>query len=54
MQSTVNFLTVEEYFQLEQTSEIRHEYVDGEVFAMAGANEEHNLITGNIYTFKFS
>ncbi|BAZ47541.1 hypothetical protein NIES4103_01420 [Nostoc sp. NIES-4103] len=48
MQSTVNFLTVEEYLQLEQTSEIRHEYVDGEVFAMAGASEEHNLITGNI------
>jgi Uma2 family endonuclease len=50
MQSAVNFLTVEEYFQLEQTSEIRHEYVEGEVFAMAGASEEHNLITGNIYS----
>ncbi|MBH8562772.1 Uma2 family endonuclease [Nostoc sp. CENA67] len=49
MQSAVNFLTVEEYLQLEQTSEIRHEYVDGEVFAMAGASEEHNLIAGNIY-----
>ncbi len=48
MQSAVNFLTVEEYFQLEQTSEIRHEYVDGEVFAMAGASEEHNLIVTNI------
>ncbi len=50
MQSPVSFLTVEEYFEFEQTSEIRHEYVDGEVFAMAGASEEHNLITGNIYT----
>ncbi|MEL7244520.1 MAG: Uma2 family endonuclease [Cyanobacteria bacterium J06573_2] len=49
MQSAINFLTVEEYFNLEQTSEIRHEYVDGEVFAMAGASEEHNFITGNIY-----
>ncbi|MDF2387057.1 Uma2 family endonuclease [Nostoc ellipsosporum NOK] len=48
MQSAVYFLTVEEYLQLEQTSEIRHEYVDGEVFAMAGTSEEHNLITGNI------
>ena len=48
MQSTINFLTVEEYFQFEQTSEIRHEYVDGEIFAMAGASEEHNLIVTNI------
>ncbi|MGB3637010.1 MAG: Uma2 family endonuclease [Rivularia sp. (in: cyanobacteria)] len=50
MQSAINFLTIDEYFKLEQTSQIRHEYVDGEVFAMAGASEEHNLITGNIYT----
>ena len=50
MQSAINFLTVEEYFNLEQTSEILHEYVDGEVFAMAGASEQHNFITGNIYT----
>jgi Uma2 family endonuclease len=28
--------TVEEYFALEETSEIRHEYFDGEIFAMAG------------------
>lgn len=48
MQSAINFLSVEEYFQLEQTSEIRHEYVDGEVFAMAGASEEHNLIVTNV------
>ncbi len=48
MQSPVSFFSVEEYLQLEQTSEIRHEYVDGEVFAMAGASEEHNLIVTNI------
>ncbi|MFH7030640.1 MAG: Uma2 family endonuclease [Heteroscytonema crispum UTEX LB 1556] len=49
MHSPANFLTVEEYLQLEQTSEIRHEYLEGEIFAMAGASEEHNLIAGNIY-----
>jgi Uma2 family endonuclease len=48
MQSLITFFTTEEYLQLEQTSEIRHEYVDGEVFAMAGASEEHNLIATNI------
>ena len=49
MQYAINFINIEEYLELEQTSQIRHEYVDGEVFAMAGASEEHNFITGNIY-----
>jgi len=31
------------------TGEIRHEYVDGEVYAMAGAGEAHNLIVGNVF-----
>jgi Uma2 family endonuclease len=48
MQSAINFITIEEYLELEQNSEIRHEYVDGEVFAMAGASEEHNLIVTNL------
>jgi len=40
--------TPEEYFELEAHSEIRHEYVEGEVFAMAGASIAHNLIKGNL------
>ncbi|QFS42653.1 Uma2 family endonuclease [Nostoc sphaeroides] len=48
MQSPVNFLTVEEYLKAEESSEIRHEYLGGQIFAMAGASEEHNLIAGNI------
>ena len=42
-------LTVSEYLQLELESEVRHEYIAGEVYAMAGASEEHDLICGNIY-----
>lgn len=42
-------LSEPEYLQGELTSEIRHEYVDGEVYAMAGAGEAHNLIAGNIF-----
>ena len=36
--------TVEEYLALEEQSEIRHEFFDGEIFAMAGADVSHNLI----------
>lgn len=40
--------TAEEYFALEATSEVRHEYFDGEIFAMAGASAPHNLVKGNM------
>jgi Uma2 family endonuclease len=39
--------TPEEYFSLEERSAVRHEYFEGEVFAMAGASVIHNLIKGN-------
>ncbi len=41
-------LSEQEYLHGELTSDIRHEYVDGEVYAMAGAGEAHNLIALNI------
>jgi len=50
MYSPLNFFTVEEYLQLEQTSEIRNEYLGGQVFAMSGGSKEHNLIAGNLYS----
>jgi Uma2 family endonuclease len=50
MQSPLYFFTVEEYLELEQSSDIRHEYFAGEVFAMAGGSKEHNIISGNIYS----
>lgn len=42
-------LTEEEYLRLEREGDIRHEYRDGEIFAMVGASREHNLINGNAY-----
>lgn len=50
MQSPLNILTIKEYLEAEQSGDIRHEYVAGQVFAMGGASEEHNQIAGNIYT----
>ena len=41
--------TVQEYFALERTSDVRHEYVDGEILAMAGETPTHNVIAGNLY-----
>lgn len=40
--------TVEEYFSLEAASDIRHEYVAGEIVAMGGASPQHNRITANL------
>lgn len=40
--------TIEQYIELEQSSEERYEYFDGEVFAMAGGSLEHAIIATNI------
>jgi Uma2 family endonuclease len=42
-------LTPDEYLQLEAESTVKHEYVDGEVFAMAGASDVHVTIAGNLF-----
>lgn len=42
--------SVAEYLDGEPLSDIRHEYVDGEIYAMAGAGEAHNLIAGNVFS----
>jgi Uma2 family endonuclease len=39
-----SFISVEKYLEDELHSEIRHEYIDGQVYAMAGANRVHGLI----------
>lgn len=39
-----HFITEQEYLDGEQHSEVRHEYIDGQVFAMTGASRRHGLI----------
>jgi len=41
--------TPEEYLEFERNAEYKSEYFDGEIFAMAGASERHNLISGNVF-----
>jgi Uma2 family endonuclease len=48
MATALNTITPEEYLRLERASEEKHEYADGQMFAMAGANRKHRLITINI------
>ena len=49
MQLAYTHISVEDYLKFEEISEIRHEYLAGEIFAMSGGSEEHNQIAGNIY-----
>ena len=41
--------TVDEYLTLERASEERHEYLDGQIYAMAGESDEHGDISMNLY-----
>jgi Uma2 family endonuclease len=36
--------TVEDYLAMERTSEVRHEYIDGEVYALAGGTRAHGRL----------
>ena len=41
-------LTEEEYLVIERAADYRSEYIDGEMYAMAGAGEQHVAIVSNI------
>ena len=45
-----SYLTPDKYLQLEDTSDTKHEYVDGQVYAMAGASDAHVTIALNLAT----
>ncbi len=49
MSATEAMLSPDEYIAGELKSEIRHEYLAGRVYAMAGASLSHNLIAGNFF-----
>lgn len=49
VKTQLKYLSVEDYLDGEQHSDIRHEYVAGQVYAMTGASRHHNLIAGALY-----
>ena len=38
-----------EYLEGEKVAGVRHQYVDGEAYAMAGGTKTHNEVAGNFY-----
>lgn len=42
-------MSVADYLRREKISPVRHEYIDGEVHAMAGTSDNHARIAGNIF-----
>jgi Uma2 family endonuclease len=40
--------SVEEYFKIESDSQVRHEYVQGQIIDMAGGSDRHSQITFNV------
>ncbi|MFN5388237.1 MAG: Uma2 family endonuclease [Pseudanabaena sp.] len=43
-----NYVSADEYLRWEEQQEEKHEYIDGQVYAMAGASENHVDITTNL------
>lgn len=44
------YISTKEYLESEKATQIKHEYIDGQVYAMAGASDAHVTIAGNLFT----
>ena len=42
-------LSASEYLEIERKAEYKSEYCGGEMYAMAGATEAHNMLAGNMF-----
>ncbi|HEY9667637.1 MAG TPA: Uma2 family endonuclease, partial [Coleofasciculaceae cyanobacterium] len=42
-------LTPDEYLQMEAQSNVKHEYIDGQIYARAGASDPDVTIAGNLF-----
>ena len=41
--------SIEEYLEMENAATEKHEYYQGEIFAMSGAKLAHNIVTSNLH-----
>lgn len=44
------FISIEEFIEMENEAAEKHEYFQGEVFAMAGASDNHNEIFSSLFS----
>ncbi|SMF94866.1 Endonuclease, Uma2 family (restriction endonuclease fold) [Methylomagnum ishizawai] len=44
------YVDFEEYLEDEREADVRHEYVDGQIYAMGGASELHNTVAADFHT----
>ena len=44
------YFTSEQYLERERAAEYKSEYLDGQIYAMAGATRRHNMVGNNIST----
>lgn len=44
------YITPDQYLKMEEQSPIKHEYIDGQIYAMAGASDPHVTIALNLAT----
>ena len=42
-------ISIEEYLEMENASLEKHEYYQGEIFAMSGAKMPHNIVARNLF-----
>ncbi|MEK6747948.1 MAG: Uma2 family endonuclease [Pseudomonadota bacterium] len=47
-------MSPQSYLDWEKTLDIKHEYIDGEVYAMVGARDAHVTVAGNIFALLHS
>lgn len=43
------YLSEQDYLEAEKVSDVKHEYFDGEIFAMSGAKANHQRVMGNVF-----
>ncbi len=42
-------ITAQKYLTLERAAKDKHEFIGGEIVAMAGASDNHNVIASNVF-----
>lgn len=45
----IESVTAEKYLELERAAKNKHEFIAGEIVAMAGASDAHNVIASNVF-----